>query len=103
MATKKKTPAKTTVKKTAAKATGKLTDAEVKAIPASISNIPVQVQKFLDQTSIPEGFVNSKLIALNDLRKRLTDFNLRPTVSVSLPVAFAAVFFTVVFAEFFSL
>jgi hypothetical protein len=51
--------------------------------PASTSNIPAQLQKFLKQTSIPKDFVNSKQIALLDLRKRLNDLNLRTNVPLA--------------------
>jgi len=74
MTTKKKAPAK----KKAVKRASTL----VAAAPASTSNIPAPVQKFLDQTSIPKSFVNNKQLGVTDLRQRLIDFNLRPTVSV---------------------
>jgi hypothetical protein len=73
MATKRKVPAKRAV--TRAPAT-------VADIPASTSNIPAQLQEFLKHTSVPKGFVNSKQLALLDLRRRVNELNLRPTVSV---------------------
>jgi hypothetical protein len=73
MTTKKKVPAK--------KKAVKRASALVAAVPASTSNIPAPVQKFLDETSIPESFVNNKPLGLTDLRQRVIDFNLRPTVS----------------------
>jgi len=71
MATKKKLPAKKAVKRATAEAGG---------IPAATSNIPAQLQEFLKNTSIPKDFVNSKQLALLDLRKRVNELNLKPTV-----------------------
>ncbi len=71
MATKKAVPAKK-----AAKAA----PAVVADTPAATSNIPAQLQEFLKQTSIPKDFVNSKQLAILDLRRRVTELNLRPTV-----------------------
>jgi hypothetical protein len=71
MATKKKVPAKGAATRAPA--------AEAD-IPALTTNIPAQLQEFLEQTSVPQGFVNSKRLALLDLRKRMNELNLRPTV-----------------------
>ena len=71
MATKKKAPAKKAAKKAVA---------EVAETPAASPVIPEQLQAFLRQTSIPKGFVNSKPLGLLDLRKRVVEINLRPTV-----------------------
>ncbi|MGA7212871.1 MAG: heme peroxidase family protein [Terrimicrobiaceae bacterium] len=71
MATKKKVPAKGAATRAPA--------AEAD-IPASTTNIPAQLQEFLDHTSVPKGFVNSKRLALLDLRKRMNELNLRLTV-----------------------
>ena len=49
-------------------------------IPAATSNIPEIVRAFLKNTSIPKGFVNAKEIKLTDLRKRVNEINIRPTV-----------------------
>lgn len=73
MATKKKAPVKKTVKQAPAKAA---------ASPASTSNIPVQLQQFLTETSIPSGFVNPKQFLLLDLRTRMNELNLKPTVAM---------------------
>ena len=73
MATKKKVPAKKAVKRALAAVTD---------IPASTSNIPAQLQEFLNQTSVPKDFVNSKQLALLDLRTRVNALNLRPTVAL---------------------
>lgn len=73
MATKKKVPAKRAVKRALA---------AVADIPASTSNIPAQLQEFLNQTSVPKDFVNSKQLALLDLRTRVNALNLRPTVAL---------------------
>ena len=67
-------------KKVQRKGQSKRAPAAAADIPASTSNIPAQLQEFLKQTSIPKGFVNSKQLTLLDLRKRLTELNLRPTV-----------------------
>jgi hypothetical protein len=76
MATKKKTPVKS--KKTGAT---KAPKQEVEApIPAAMSEIPKQVREFLKDTAVPKGFVNPNQVELVDLRRRLTDINLKPTV-----------------------
>jgi hypothetical protein len=51
-------------------------------IPSSTSNIPQQLQAFLSQTSIPADFVNTKQLVVTDLRNRLTELNLKPTVGL---------------------
>lgn len=77
MVTKKKAPAKS--KRTAATKPAKPADEAV--IPAAAtSDLPEQMREFLKTTSIPKGFVNPKEIALLDLRKRVTEINLKPTV-----------------------
>jgi hypothetical protein len=40
------------------------------------------VREFLDRTAIPKDFVNSQPVALVDLRKRINEIKLAPTVSV---------------------
>ena len=42
--------------------------------------IPAPLQEFLKNTSIPRGFVNAKSMKLVDLRKRVQEMNVRPTV-----------------------
>ena len=76
MVTKKK--ASTKSKKPAATKVPKL-ETEPES-PAATSDIPESVRAFLKETSIPKGFVNPKGLALADLRKRVTDINLRLTV-----------------------
>jgi hypothetical protein len=49
-------------------------------MPASTSNIPEPVRTFLKQTSIPKNFVNARQLSLVELRRRVRDLNLRPTV-----------------------
>jgi hypothetical protein len=44
--------------------------------------VPQQIEDFLKATSVPKGFVTTKKIAVSDLRRRLNDLNIRPTVSV---------------------
>ncbi len=78
MATKKKAAAKKSAKRSGAKKTAKLGDAP--EIPAAASSIPKQVLEFLSQTSVPRGFVRSKQVTLSDLRKRVVETNLKPTV-----------------------
>ena len=76
MATKKKAPSKS--KKSGAKKTPKQ---EVEPeIPAATSEMPESVRQFLKASSVPKGFVNPKAIGLPELRKRVTDISLRPTV-----------------------
>jgi hypothetical protein len=83
MVTKKKASAKS--KKTVAtKAPKQELEPE---IPAATSEIPEPVRAFLKATSIPKGFVNAKEIALADLRKRVTEINIRPTVPLEQLVA----------------
>lgn len=76
MVTKKKAPAKAKPKK-ASKAAKPTLEAP---IPAATSEIPESVRDFLKKTSIPKGFVHPKEIAMSELRKRITDVSLRPTV-----------------------
>ena len=56
--------------------------AVVADIPLSISHIPKQLEKFLEQTSVPQGYVNSKELTLVDLRDRVNSLSLKPTVSL---------------------
>ncbi len=49
-------------------------------MPAAAAKIPQQLQDFLKQTSIPKDFVAARQIAMVDLRRRLTEINLKPTV-----------------------
>ena len=76
MVTKKKAPAKPK-KVTKLKTTKLVTTAES---PAVISELPEVVRQFLKETSVPDGFVNPKQVALTDLKKRVTEDSLRPTV-----------------------
>jgi hypothetical protein len=72
MAAKKKTiPAATAAKESGAS----IADAS-----AATSDLPVQLREFLAQTSIPDGFVNAKPLALLDLRKRVNEINVKPTM-----------------------
>ena len=71
MARKKKVPAKRVVKRA---------PAAVAESPASTSKIPAQLQDFLEQTSVPKGFVNPKPLALVELRRRVNEINVKPTV-----------------------
>jgi Animal haem peroxidase len=87
MVTKKKTPAKQTPKRlSATKATKRKAET---ANPAATSEIPEPVREFLKKTSIPRGFVNPKPMVLSELQKRLTETNLRPTVSLEQLLASA--------------
>ena len=87
MVTKKKAPAKQTPKRLGAtKATKRKAET---ANPAATSEIPEPVREFLKKTSIPKGFVNPKPIVLSELRKRVTETNLRPTVSLEQLLASA--------------
>ena len=70
MATKKKASAEKPVKQVAGDA------------PASAANIPAPVRQFLDHTSIPRRFANSKPVSLLDLRKNVVELGVRLTVSM---------------------
>jgi hypothetical protein len=48
--------------------------------PAATSNIPDPVEEFLKDPATPKEFVNPKPLALVDLRRRLNERNVRPTV-----------------------
>lgn len=78
MVTKKKAPAKE--KPTKARAIDAVKPDIEPPIPAATAEIPEPVREFLRATSIPKDFVNKKPLALADLRKRVTDDNLRLTV-----------------------
>jgi heme peroxidase len=80
MATKKKAPAKKSAKRTGAKKVAKRAGATV--IPAATFGIPDQVREFLKQTSIPKGFVRAQQFTLLDLRQRVNEINLKPTVTL---------------------
>ncbi len=80
MATKKKPPAKNSTKQAGTKKVGKRAGAAGRSAATSV--VPQQVQDFLKQTSIPKGFVRSKQVTLLDLRKRLNELDLRPTVTL---------------------
>jgi hypothetical protein len=43
--------------------------------------LPPAIRKFLSSTAIPKGFVNSKRLTLPELRKRLIEINVQPTVT----------------------
>ncbi len=49
-------------------------------IPQQLPKFPSKCGTFLKETSVPRGFVNPKEMALPDLRKRVNEINLRPTV-----------------------
>lgn len=70
------------VKKKAAPTTKavKLAASESSTTPAATTEIPVQLREFLKHTTTPKGFVNTKPLSLTDLRKQITDLNVRPTV-----------------------
>src|SRR4051812_36145515 len=42
--------------------------------------IPPQLKQFLNNTAIPKGFLSSSKLNVSDLRRRLTELNVRPTV-----------------------
>ncbi len=90
MATKKKAPAKKAGAKTGGAKSPTKADAitvkpaatAVADTPAAFSDIPEQVQAFLERNSVPKGFVKAKLVSLTDLRKRATEINLKAGVSL---------------------
>ncbi|RWQ53350.1 heme peroxidase family protein [Mesorhizobium sp.] len=87
MVTKKRAPAKQTPERLGATKPTKR-KAET-ANPAASSEIAEPVREFFKKTSIPKGFVNPKPIVLSELRKRVTETNLRPTVSLEQLLASA--------------
>ncbi len=80
MTTKKKSPPKKSSKRTVTKKAVK--QGRAAEMPAATSGIPEQVREFLGQTSIPRGFVRSKQLTLLELRKRVNEVSLRPTVAL---------------------
>lgn len=79
MVTKKKARAKQTPKRLDVM---KATKNKAETANAAAFDIPEQAGKFLRDTSIPKGFDNPKPIVLAELQKRVTEMNLRPTVSL---------------------
>ncbi len=77
MPTKKKVAAKSAAKKAPPAAA-----AAAPNVASAIPDIPAQLQDFLKQTSIPSGFVNSKQLAPLDLRARINELNVKPTVAL---------------------
>ncbi len=64
------------------KKTDKRTPKAVAEVSASTSNVPTEFKQFFAQSSIPKGFVNNKKLALSDLRARVNELNLKPTVAM---------------------
>ena len=80
---KKTSSKKTSAKKTAAKKVAGVSGPAPEAAPsAATAHIPESVQTFLSQPSSPRGFVRSNQLPLADLRQRVTDSNLKPTVTL---------------------
>jgi hypothetical protein len=69
-----------TRKKRSPKKTARRAAPAVAAAPSAATSIPPQLRAFLDSTPIPKGFVRSKKLTLPELRQRLTELNVRPTV-----------------------
>ena len=67
-------------KKRPAKKAGRRAAPKAAETPSSAAGIPLQLQAFLSNTAIPKGFVNLKKLTLLDLRKRLVELNVQPTV-----------------------
>jgi hypothetical protein len=53
---------------------------KAEAMPASASNVPELVQRFLREPAAPSGYRRSKRVGLADLRRRLTESELELTV-----------------------
>ena len=51
--------------------------------PAATSTIPAELQQFIEQPATPKGFVNRNPLSVEDLRRRLIDRGLRPTVPLN--------------------
>ena len=49
--------------------------------PAATTTMPAELQEFLAQPAAPKGFVNRNPLSAEDLRRRLIDKSVRPTVS----------------------
>ncbi len=54
---------------------------ETEAVPAAVADIPPSLRGFLKEPAAPRGFVNPKPLALDDLRRRVNEANLRLTVT----------------------
>ncbi|MEW6157841.1 MAG: heme peroxidase family protein [Verrucomicrobiota bacterium] len=69
---------------------GKIGKANLSAeTPAIATTIPLALKEFLDKPAARKGFVNSKAISAADMRKRLLDLNVKPTVNLDRFVASA--------------
>jgi hypothetical protein len=88
MATRKKVPTRTTVsskkttKKTSVKKTSKRTakkTVKAETAPVMVSKIPDGLERFLKNPVVSKGVISKKLDLL-DLRKKLNELNIRPTV-----------------------
>ena len=55
---------------------------ETTQAPAKTSPIPEPLRAFLKHTATPKGFSNPRPLGAGDLRKRLIELNIRPTVAV---------------------
>jgi Animal haem peroxidase len=55
--------------------------------PSAAAPFPQALREFLKQTATPKGFVNRKPLSADDLRKRLLELGVRPTVSADRLVA----------------
>jgi hypothetical protein len=82
MATKKKAATKKSTKPPSAKKVVEQPAAAVDAAPASTSEIPEPVLRFLRQSVAPKGFANAKPLGLVELRQRTGALNVRATVSL---------------------
>ena len=80
-----KSPASKKVTASVKSLSAKALDVE-EAIPAITTAIPEQVRAFLNQTSIPKDFVAAKQVTLTELRSKLTENNVRPTVATSTEI-----------------
>jgi len=70
--------------KTHARRTARAAAADTSALTSSV---PAEVREFLKQTSIPRSFANPKPVGMADMRRRLTDLGVRPTVPLEKLVA----------------
>ncbi len=67
-------------KKRSAKKTSRRVTPEAARASTAASDVPPQLRDFLDNPAAPKGFVASKKLSLTDLRKRLLELDVRPTV-----------------------
>lgn len=69
-------------KKRSAKKTSRHPKPQAERSSTTGSDIPARLRDFIDNPAAPKGYVASKKLTLTDLRQRLLDLNVRPTVPI---------------------